>query len=259
MPLKVRDPLRWCRERPEAEERRVPLAIDLGIAKTNKYASRESGDTAEVVERPGGGVSGVVVDGQGSGTGAKALSLLLTGKAVALLKEGVRDGAVARAVHDTLLAYRGGKVSASLDIVSADLKHGALVLTRNGTSPIILRTGDDVRSLPPVEGPIGIYPFTRPGVERFPLQAGLQVWVFTDGVVTAGKRAGMPRLDLESVAGALMDSELDARAQARRLLQVAMDADSGRPGDDMCVLTLRILAPAGDDAVRTLHMSLPGT
>src|SRR6187401_2723332 len=100
------------------------LTLELGIAKINKYASRESGDTAEVVERPGGGLSVVVVDGQGSGAAAKALSMLLTAKAVSLLKEGVRDGAVARAVHDTLLAYRGGKVSASLDILSADLKHG---------------------------------------------------------------------------------------------------------------------------------------
>jgi hypothetical protein len=237
----------------------VPLAIELGIAKTNKYASRESGDTAEVVERPGGGVSVVVVDGQGSGPGAKALSLLLTGKAVALLKEGVRDGAVARAVHDTLLAYRGGKVSASLDIVSADFKHGALVLTRNGTSPVVVRIKDKVVSLPPVEGPIGIYPFTRPGVERFPLQVGLQVWVMTDGVVTAGNRAGLPKLYLDTIADALMDSELDALAQAQRMLRAAMDADNGRPSDDMCVMTLRAVATASDAGVRTLHMSFPAT
>ena len=28
--------------------------MEMAIAKTNKYASRESGDTAEIVERPGG-------------------------------------------------------------------------------------------------------------------------------------------------------------------------------------------------------------
>ncbi|MEA2594599.1 MAG: hypothetical protein QOF01_1068, partial [Thermomicrobiales bacterium] len=84
----------------------MALAIDVAIAKTNKYASRDSGDTAEVVERPGGGVSVVVVDGQGSGPAAKTLSMLLSSKAVSLLKEGVRDGAVARAVHDSLFAFR---------------------------------------------------------------------------------------------------------------------------------------------------------
>ena len=89
------------------------LQITLAIAKTNKYASRESGDTAELIERPGGGFSVVTVDGQGSGGAAKTLSLLITAKAVSLLKEGVRDGAVARAVHDYLFAYRHGKVSAT--------------------------------------------------------------------------------------------------------------------------------------------------
>ena len=237
----------------------MPLAIDLGIAKTNKYASRESGDTAEVVERPGGGISVVVVDGQGSGTGAKALSLLLTGKAVSLLKEGVRDGAVARAVHDTLLAYRGGKVSASLDIVSADFKHGDLILTRNGTSPVIVGTNGIVRGVAAVEGPIGIYPFTRPGVERFPLAVGLHVCVVTDGVVTAGRRSGLPPLDLEHAVGALMQSDLDAREQAQQLLQSAIDLDKGRPADDMCVMTLRVTESSVEGGVRTLHMNFPVT
>ncbi|HEU0165419.1 MAG TPA: serine/threonine-protein phosphatase, partial [Thermomicrobiales bacterium] len=74
--------------------------IDLAIAKTEKYASRESGDTVELIERPSGGFSIVMIDGQGSGRAAKTLSLMLSSKAVALVKEGVRDGVVARATHD---------------------------------------------------------------------------------------------------------------------------------------------------------------
>ena len=81
---------RWTVESfsPDAEcvgSARLRLCIDLSIAKTNKYASRESGDTAELVERPAGGLSVVVVDGQGSGQAAKTLSLLISSKAVALL------------------------------------------------------------------------------------------------------------------------------------------------------------------------------
>lgn len=234
------------------------LVIDIGIAKTNKYASRESGDTVEVVERPGGGVSVVVIDGQGSGTGAKALSLLLTGKAVSLLKEGVRDGAVARAVHDTLLAYRGGKVSASLDIVSADFKHGRLVLTRNGTSPFVVRLDSAAESHRPTQGPIGIYPFTRPAIDQFPLRVGLQLWIVTDGVVSAGSRRGAAQLDLVDETERLMASSLDARAQARKLLQRSMELDLGRPGDDMTVVTLRVIEDTGTNGERTLHMTFPG-
>lgn len=98
------------------------LMVDVGVAKTEKYASRESGDTVELVERPGGGFSIAMIDGQGSGKAAKTLSLLLSSKAVGLLKDGVRDGAVARATHDYLFAFRHGQVSATFDLLSIDMK-----------------------------------------------------------------------------------------------------------------------------------------
>jgi hypothetical protein len=39
------------------------IDIQIAVAKTNKYASTESGDTVEVVERPHGGFSVVLADG----------------------------------------------------------------------------------------------------------------------------------------------------------------------------------------------------
>ncbi|MBU1878217.1 MAG: serine/threonine-protein phosphatase, partial [Chloroflexi bacterium] len=69
------------------------MEIQIAAAKTPKYAVRESGDTLEMIERPGGGISLVLADGQGSGAGAKALSHLVARKAVSLLADGVRDGA----------------------------------------------------------------------------------------------------------------------------------------------------------------------
>src|SRR6184192_2803802 len=82
------------------------LDVQIAVAKTNKYATRESGDTVEVVERPHGGFSVVLADGQGSGRAAKTLSHLVTTKAVSMIKDGARDGVVARSVHDYLFAYR---------------------------------------------------------------------------------------------------------------------------------------------------------
>ena len=114
------------------------LSIQIAIAKTHKYASRDSGDTAEVVERPTGGLSVILVDGQGSGAAAKTLSMLVSSKALALLKEGVRDGAVARGAHDFLHAYRHGKVSATLDIVSVELATRTVLVTRNSVAPYIV-------------------------------------------------------------------------------------------------------------------------
>jgi len=78
------------------------LEMRVAVAKVPRYGELESGDTLETIERPGGGFSFVLVDGQGSGRSAKTLSHLVATRAITLLKDGARDGAVARAVHDYL-------------------------------------------------------------------------------------------------------------------------------------------------------------
>ena len=49
------------------------MEVQIAVAKVNKYAVSESGDTLEVIERPNGGLSVVLADGQTSGRGAKAV------------------------------------------------------------------------------------------------------------------------------------------------------------------------------------------
>jgi len=63
------------------------MEVQIAVAKINKYAVSESGDTLEVVERPNGGLSVVLADGQSSGRGAKAISLLVVRKVIGLLAE----------------------------------------------------------------------------------------------------------------------------------------------------------------------------
>ncbi|HRA64774.1 MAG TPA: hypothetical protein PL187_02065, partial [Caldilinea sp.] len=106
------------------------LEVDVAVAKVGKYASAESGDTVEIVERPHGGFSIVVADGQRSGKSAKAISNLVARKVISLIAEGVRDGAVARAAHDYLRTQRSGQVSCELTIVSVDMATRTLVLSR---------------------------------------------------------------------------------------------------------------------------------
>ena len=71
--------------------------VDVAVAKVGKYATSESGDTFEMVERPRGGLSFVLADGQRSGKSAKFISNLVARKAISPLGEGVRDEAAARA------------------------------------------------------------------------------------------------------------------------------------------------------------------
>ena len=233
------------------------LAVELAVAKTNKYASRESGDTAELVERPGGGLSIVMADGQGSGRAAKSLSLMVTSKAVALLKEGVRDGAVARGVHDYLFAYRHGQVSATLDILSVDLQSGTIVVTRNAEASMLLGRGGDYYVVPGASGPIGLYHLTRPTVTQLPLEPGLRLVLVTDGVATAGTRSGRAELDLAAFAGRHLPADLGAEAIAGRLLDEAVGRDGGRPADDMTVVALALRAHDETMLVRRLAVRVP--
>src|ERR1700690_3793231 len=114
------------------------MEVQIAVAKVNKYASSESGDTLEVIERPNGGLSVVLADGQSSGRGAKAISMMVVRRVIGLLAEGVRDGAAARAASDYLFAERDGKVSSTLNIVSVDLTSETIVLARNNEVPMYL-------------------------------------------------------------------------------------------------------------------------
>lgn len=235
----------------------MTLAVEIGIAKTNKYASRESGDTAELVERPAGGFSVVMADGQGSGRAAKSLSLMVTSKAVGLLKEGVRDGAVARGVHDFLFAYRHGQVSATLDILSVDLKSETIVITRNAETTMLVRRHGYYETVPGASGPIGLYHMTRPTVTQLPLASGLHVLLVTDGVSGAGRRSGEGPLDLPAFAATHLAGDLPAETMAERVLAAAIERDGQRPADDMTVVALALRHHTEPTLVRRLTARIP--
>jgi len=228
------------------------LTIDVGFAKTEKYASRESGDTVELVERPGGGFSLVMIDGQGSGKAAKTLSLLLSSKAIGLIKEGVRDGVVARATHDHLFAFRHGRVSATFDLLSVDMKTRSIVISRNADSPTLICSSGGHQVIPTSSGPIGLYQWTKPSVMEIPATPGTTIALFTDGIPHSGRRANLPKIDFEDMIADTMSSGGPARATAEAILQKALDRDSGRPGDDMAVIALSIVEEEADMLLRRM-------
>lgn len=234
----------------------MPVTIELAVAKTHKYASRESGDTVEIIERPRGGFSTVIVDGQGSGQGAKSLSLLVAGRAVALLNEGVRDGAAARATQDFLFAHRSGRVSAALDIISVDLSTRSVLFTRNSEVPMVLIQNGDAQEVADSGGRIGLYHHARPRVLEFPCDAGLGAVIVTDGVVGAGERKGQP-ISLASTVADCYSEEGDLQSVADSILEHAIALDDGRPGDDMTVLVLRLGPGVSTQPIRRLSYAIP--
>ncbi len=239
------------------------MEVQIAVSKVKKYATSTSGDTVEIIERPNGGVSIVMADGQSSGRGAKWVSSFVVRKVISLLADGVRDGAAARAASDALYTERGGKVSATLNLLSADLVTNTLVITRNNPSPVLIARDDKISKLDEESIPIGIYRSTRPVINEVNLNPGLTIVVFTDGITHAGSRTGQS-MNAVACLESLLDSESPSpNFIADSLLKHALKLDSDRPVDDISVIVLRVISQDDDDPlkvhaqIRRMAVSLP--
>ena len=232
------------------------MEVQIAVAKVNKYAISESGDTLEVVERPNGGLSVVLADGQTSGRGAKAVSQLVVRKVIGLLAEGVRDGAAARAASDALYTEKQGKVICTLNIASVDLHSGTIVLARNNPSPMFICRGDQIDRRDEESIALGISRNVRPLITEIPIEPGLMLVIYTDGLTHAGERRGQP-MDVEETLRFLMDDHNSSpQTLADSLLAQAVNLDDNRPADDISVLVLKVGARMGDN-VRRMTVRLP--
>ena len=234
------------------------MEVNFAVAKVAKYATRESGDTLEMIERPHGGISMVLVDGQRSGRSAKAISNVVARKAVQLLAEGVRDGAAARASHDYLFTYRGGKVSATLNILSVDTRSRTLVISRNNPAPVIVhRKETGIYLLDSPSAVVGFNPNVKPDITEIPLSLGTVAIAFTDGLLHAGSASGSRGLDPISLVEEMINEQvLEAAVIADSLLAAAVALDDGRPRDDISVAVVSVVEKSGD-GIRRLSGRLP--
>jgi serine phosphatase RsbU (regulator of sigma subunit) len=232
------------------------MEVQIAVAKINKYASAESGDTLEVTERPNGGVSVVLADGQTSGRGAKAVSMLVVRKVISLLAEGVRDGAAARAASDALYTEKDGKVSCTLNIASVDLESNTLVLSRNNPSPIFICRDEQIDCLDVESSPIGIRRDIRPIITEVEIEPGLTIVMYTDGLTHAGKRRGQPMDVCNAIQAMVEEQDPTPQELADALLAHAVTLDENRPADDVSVVVLKVVTKNGDD-VRRMSVRLP--
>ncbi len=232
------------------------MEVQIAVAKINKYATTESGDTLEVVERPNGGLSVVLADGQTSGRGAKAVSMMVVRKVISLLAEGVRDGAAARAASDRLYTDKNAKVSCTLNIASIDLETNTIVLSRNNPSPIFICHDDHVDCMGTESMPLGVRRDIKPVITEVELQHGLIIVMYTDGLTHAGKRRGQPMDVCNAIQAMLEDQDPTPQELADSLLAHAVNLDEGRPADDVSVVVLKVRSSNGDQ-VRRMSIRLP--
>ena len=232
------------------------MEVQIAVAKVNKYATSESGDTLEVVERPSGGLSVVLADGQTYGRGAKAISQMVVRRVIGLLADGVRDGAAARAASDALFTEKQGKVISTLNIASLDLHSGTIVLTRNNPSPLFVCRGEQIDRLDADSIPLGTSRDVRPIITELPVEPGLIIVICTDGLIHAGERRGLPMDIGEAIRLLLEDQDPAPQELADSLLAHAVSIDDNRPADDISVLVLKVASSTGDN-VRRMTVRLP--
>ena len=232
------------------------MEIQIAVSKIKKYATSASGDTVEVIERPQGGVSVVLADGQSSGKGAKWVSTFVVRKVISLLADGVRDGAAARAASDSLFTERGGKVSTSLNIISIDKHTETMVITRKNPAPALLVEDDKFITLNEPCNPIGLYRGTRPIITERRLEPGITSVIYSDGLVHCGSRYG-ETFNIRNYLEQLLNMEnIPTQSISDSLLERALELDHNRPSDDMSVVVVRVL-PKSNDEIRRMSVCLP--
>jgi serine phosphatase RsbU (regulator of sigma subunit) len=233
------------------------LELQVAVAKAPRHGASESGDTLEMIERPGGGFSVVLVDGQGSGRGAKTLSNLVATRAITQLKDGARDGVVARAAHDYLYTYRMGQVAATLNILSVDFQTGSILVSRNNPAPFYVLSPSGVQIHSEPSSPIGLHPMTKPRITELPVRAYTYVVLFTDGLLKAGERHGEDLEIVNFLSAWRVTEGAGAQALAEALLARAIEIDRGEPSDDMSIVALAALPMTAEDRVRRMLVRVP--
>lgn len=234
----------------------MALEIRVAMRKLPRHGLVFSGDQAQVVERARGGVSLIMADGQGNGEAARRTALLVANRCASLISEGARDGPTARAVHDLLYAHRGGKVSATLTIVSADLQSHALLVSQNGPDVVLVRRQGVVERLLCPYGPIGVAPTTKPFVHEFALHAGTIIVALSDGVLAPDRRSGGSAV-LDGIAALVRGAAEDGvEEMAKAILELSHGEAKGRPPDDMTVGVFGICSVT-EATARVFSLHLP--
>lgn len=238
--------------------REQPLDIVLDVAKRPKHGDDISGDTIEVIERPRGGLSLVLADGGGPGPKAKAISSFVAHKAIDEIANGTKDGMAARAVHDAVYGRYKGAATSSLVILSADIPARTVVVSRNSTGPVLVRTPREIMVYEEDVALLGSVAGLKPNIYSVPMVADAFAIAFTKGVFEAGARRKAPWTTKEILT--VVEDAIDvhgAESVARVLLDAAVDADDGKPHDDMAVVAIRIEPGTAGECTRTMTVHCP--
>ncbi|NLB71160.1 MAG: SpoIIE family protein phosphatase [Chloroflexi bacterium] len=232
------------------------MEIQAAISKINRYASLEQGNSVEVIERPNGGISIVMAEGRLENRRSSAVTMKAAHDILALIAEGVHDGASARVVLSRIKNEHHEKASVAVSIISCDLETKTIVITKNSSIPILTCDHAENRTLPINSDPDELR--YNPSVYQFELVPGQIFILISEGVFNAGSNSEN-LIDLNLTLGSLLDDgdeEPTVQEIADFILRQAISHDSGRPRDDMTVVVLKVL-PGTPSSIRREYVSFP--
>ena len=236
------------------------MAVQVAVRKVDKYAVTTGGDSVEIIERPKGGISVVLADGQGSGPSAKKTSAGVVNTIIGLIGDGVRDGSAARAAHDKLFAARQGKVSSTLVIASADLHTQTIVISRNGNCPVFVWDENGNHTIYDEDIPsIGFHYEMKPQINEVNFADYVTVVAVSDGITSAGKRYNN-QLKLNQITEIVEQGRNNGNncdEMADEIINLAIRLDHKKAGDDMSVFVLTVGEISEDVLIREMGLTVP--
>ena len=231
------------------------MELRLAVAKTDRFRSGTTGDTVETTERPNGGISIVLADGQKDGQVSKAISTMVSHKVIEYITQGCRDSMAIRSASNNIFMAYEGKVSANLNVLSADLQTNTIVISRNNPVPVFLITEGQVDILDEESSPIGDEMDICPSIVELAIIPEMLIIMISDGVYYAGQPE-IDEMDILTIIEALVEEqEPSAKEIADTLLSRAIRLDNNRPKDDMSVIVM-LISPHPTDNIRRMSASM---
>jgi serine phosphatase RsbU (regulator of sigma subunit) len=231
------------------------MELRIAIAKIDRHGSSASGDTVEVTERPNGGISVVLADGQIDQIDQKSVSTMVSHRVIEYISQGIRDSAAIRMASNNLFTEYQARVQARVNVISVDFQTNTILISRNNPIPIFLINEDEVDCLANECDPIGGRADISPSIVELPITPGMAIVVFSDGVYNAGQENEDKPQICTIIEALVEEQEPSAREMADFLLNRAIRLDEGRPQDDMSVIVL-LISPQETDLVRRMSVSM---
>ena len=230
------------------------MEINIAVAKIDKFGVGTSGDTVEVIERPNGGISVVLADGEVSGESQKTISTMVAHQVIDHISRGIRDGASIRAASNLIYTEHLGKIRSDLNVISVDMQTNTILISRNSAVPVFLIDDEKVDCLATESTPIGFQEDISPTIVELSIRPSMAVIALSDGVYHAGRKY-QQNADIRTTLEALIEGQdLYAQEIADFLLSRSIRLDDSHPKDDMSVVVLMVSLES-KDPIRRMNVS----